>query len=196
MEWRSRYRVCRGRAALGRDAERRRRHADLYDPGRLAAELRRAPREDLRDDPLAAPFYSMLIRVNPDNPGSTTDYRLRCLHRNADADRRRQDLTFKIRDDVKFHNGEADRRGCRRELQQDRVPAANVLSPRASNFMMVERSRRPTRKRSSSVSSSRPARFCRRSPIRQLHLPEENSRQDPHWYEKNIMGPARSNSPV
>ena len=35
----------------------------------------------------AAPFYSVLIRINPDNPSSTDRLRLRPLHRDADADR-------------------------------------------------------------------------------------------------------------
>jgi hypothetical protein len=39
-----------------------------------------------------APFYSVLIRVNPDNPGSPTDFVCDLLHRDAAARRRRQDL--------------------------------------------------------------------------------------------------------
>src|SRR5437763_5539506 len=40
----------------------------------------------------AAPFYSTLIRVNPNDPGIDHRHRLRCVHRDADADRRRQNL--------------------------------------------------------------------------------------------------------
>ena len=40
----------------------------------------------------AAPFYSVLIRVNPNEPGLDDRFRLRSLHRNAEADRWRQDL--------------------------------------------------------------------------------------------------------
>ena len=35
----------------------------------------------------AAPFYSVLIRVNPDNPVLDHRFRLRSLHRDAEADR-------------------------------------------------------------------------------------------------------------
>ena len=35
----------------------------------------------------AAPFYSVLIRVNPENPASTDRFRLRSVHRDAEADR-------------------------------------------------------------------------------------------------------------
>src|SRR5258708_21336810 len=54
----------------------------------------------------AAPFYSVLIRINPDNPGSTTD--IVCdlcteLPKPTDGGKT---YTFKIRDDVKFHNAD------------------------------------------------------------------------------------------
>jgi peptide/nickel transport system substrate-binding protein len=34
-----------------------------------------------------APFYSVLIRINPENPSSTTDFVCRPLHGDAAADR-------------------------------------------------------------------------------------------------------------
>ena len=40
----------------------------------------------------AAPFYSVLIRINPDNPEIDYRHRLRSVHRDAAADRGRQDL--------------------------------------------------------------------------------------------------------
>ena len=33
-----------------------------------------------------APFYSVLMRVNPENPSDTDAFRLRSLHRDPDAD--------------------------------------------------------------------------------------------------------------
>ena len=33
-----------------------------------------------------APFYSVLIRANPENPANTTELRLRCLHRDSQTD--------------------------------------------------------------------------------------------------------------
>ncbi len=33
-----------------------------------------------------APFYSVLMRVNPENPSDTTQFRLRSLHRDPEAD--------------------------------------------------------------------------------------------------------------
>ena len=39
-----------------------------------------------------APFYSVLIRLDPEHPGRRHEVRLRPLHRDAEADRRRHDL--------------------------------------------------------------------------------------------------------
>src|SRR5690348_17381163 len=54
-----------------------------------------------------APFYSVLIRVNPDNPASTTDFVCDvCTEFPAPSDGGRT-YTFHIRDDIRFLDGSA-----------------------------------------------------------------------------------------
>jgi peptide/nickel transport system substrate-binding protein len=50
------------------------------------------------------PFYSLLIRINPDNPQSTTDF-ICDLCESYDADAKSKTYTFNIRQNVKFHDG-------------------------------------------------------------------------------------------
>src|SRR5246127_3840278 len=54
---------------------------------------------------MTAPFYSVLIRVNPQNPSSTTDFVCDlCTKMPAPTDGGRT-YVFRIRDGVKFHDG-------------------------------------------------------------------------------------------
>ena len=52
-----------------------------------------------------APFYSLLIRVNPENPQSTTDFICDLCEGKWQVSQDRLSYTFKIRENVKFHDG-------------------------------------------------------------------------------------------
>src|SRR5438445_2287619 len=52
-----------------------------------------------------APFYSVVIRVNPDNPASTTDFVCDVCTEIPEPSDRGRTYTFLIRDDVRFEDG-------------------------------------------------------------------------------------------
>src|ERR1700688_3711496 len=87
----------------------------------------------------AAPFYSVLIRVDPAHPSSTTDFVCDlCTEMPKPTDGGRT-YTFKIRDGVKFHDGSpltaADVAASWNEIV---FPREGVLSARTANYLMVD----------------------------------------------------------
>ena len=138
----------------------------------------------------AAPFYSTLIRVNPNDPGSTTDIVCDlCTEMPTPTDGGKT-YTFKIRSDVKFHNGDKlTAEDVAASLNKIAFPADGMLSPRSSNFIMVDkieatdpytvviRLKFPT-------TAFLPALADPYNWIYQRKVLDK----DPHWYEQNIMG--------
>src|SRR5438874_3474447 len=91
-----------------------------------------------------APYYSVLIRINPDNPSSTTDFVCDlCTEMPKPADDGKT-YTFKIRQGVKFHNGDPlTAEDVAKSLQMIAFPPEGVLSPRSSDFDMVDKIEAP-----------------------------------------------------
>ena len=138
----------------------------------------------------AAPFYSVLIRINPDNPSSTTDFVCDLCTEMPKPTDDGKTYTFKIRDGVKFHDGSpltaAD---VAASWQQIIYPPEGVLSPRASNFVMVDKIEAPDPstvvfRLKFATSAFLPALA---DPFAWIYK-KEILDKDPHWYEKNIMG--------
>jgi len=138
----------------------------------------------------AAPFYSVLIRVDPNNPSSTADFVCDlCTAMPQPSDGGRT-YTFKIRDGVKFHDGSpltaADVAASWEHIIH---PPEGVLSPRESHYLMVD-----------AVETPDPAtvvfhlKFATSAFLPALADPyswiykKETLDKNPRWYEKNILG--------
>src|SRR2546423_2194359 len=87
-----------------------------------------------------SPFYSVLIRSNPQNPASTTDFVCDLCTELPQPTDGGKTYTFKIRDGVKFTDGEklsaADVAASWNKII---FPPEGILSPRQSNFVMVDK---------------------------------------------------------
>jgi peptide/nickel transport system substrate-binding protein len=138
----------------------------------------------------AAPFYSVLIRVNPDNPSSTTDFVCDlCVEMPQPTDDGKT-YTFKIRDGVRFHDGSpltaADVAASWNEII---FPPEGVLSARQSHYMMVDKIEAPDAttvvfRLRFATSAFLPALADPYNWIYQKAILD----RDPQWYEKNILG--------
>ncbi len=88
-----------------------------------------------------APFYSLLIRVNPDNPSSPSDFQCDvCEGAVPAATDNGTRYTFKIRKDIKFHDGTPlTAHDVLATYQRIIFPKEGVPSARQSFFRMVEK---------------------------------------------------------
>ena len=137
-----------------------------------------------------APFYSVLIRINPENPSSTTDFVCDLCTEMPQPTDDGKTYTFKIRSDVKFHDGSpltsADVAASYNAII---FPPDGVLSARASNYLMVDKVEAPDPmtvvfrlKFATSAflgAIADPFNFIYKKAILD---------EDPRWYEKNILG--------
>ena len=138
----------------------------------------------------AAPFYSVLVRVNPHNPGSTTDFVCDLCTELPEPGDGGKTWTFKIRDDVKWHDGTrltaADVAASWRKII---APPEGVLSARESHFLMVDKIEAPDPttvvfRLKFATSAFLPALAA---PYNWIYKKEVLDK-DVRWYEKNISG--------
>jgi len=139
---------------------------------------------------VTAPFYSVLIRINPDNPSSTTDFVCDLcteLPKPTDED---ATYTFKLRDGIKFHDGSPlTASDVKASWEHIIHPPEGILSPRQSWYLMVDRIEAPDPQTvvfrlKFATSAFLPALA---DPFTFIYQ-KANLDKDPHWYEKNIMG--------
>ena len=137
-----------------------------------------------------APFYSLLVRINPENPASTTDIVCDLCTEMPKPSDGGKTWTFKIRRGVTFHDGSpltaADVAASFNEII---FPPEGVLSPRVSNYMMVDKVEAPD---ADTVVFR--LKFATEAFLPSLASPfnwiyeKKILDRDPHWYEKNVMG--------
>jgi peptide/nickel transport system substrate-binding protein len=138
----------------------------------------------------AAPFYSVLIRVDPNNPSSTTDFVCDLCTAMPQPTDGGKTYTFKIRSDVKFHDGSpltaADVAASWEHIIH---PPEGVLSPRESHYMMVDTVEAPD-----PTTVIFHLKFATSAFLPTLADPyswiykKATLDKDPRWYEKNILG--------
>ncbi len=137
-----------------------------------------------------APFYSVLIRVNPENPASNEFVCDLCTEIPEPTDGGKT-YTFKIRDGVKFHDGTpltaAD---VAANWQQMTFPPEGVFSARSSIYQaLIDKVENPD---PSTVVFH--LKFATSAFLPMLADPfayiykKDIIEKDPHWYEKNILG--------
>ena len=138
----------------------------------------------------AAPFYSVLIRISPTNPGSSSDVVCDlCTTMPTPTDDGRT-YTFKLREGVRFHDGSpltaADVAASWEHIV---FPPEGVLSPRQSHYMMIDTIEAPDPTTvvfhlKFATNAFLPALADPYSWIYQKAILD----RDPRWYEKNIRG--------
>jgi peptide/nickel transport system substrate-binding protein len=138
----------------------------------------------------AAPFYSTLIRINPENPASTTDFVCDLCTRMPLPSDDGKTYSFKIRDGVRFHDGSAlTAADVAASWNAIINPPEGVSSARQSYYIMVDKVEAPD---PSTVVFH--LRFATSAFLPALADPfawiykKEILDKDPRWYEKNIMG--------
>ena len=137
-----------------------------------------------------SPFYSVLIRINPENPSSTTDFVCDLCTGIPQPTDGGKTYTFKIRTDAKFTDGSplsaADVAASWRMIVS---PPEGITSGRQAFYTMVEKVETPAPttvvfKLKFATTAFLPALA---DPFAYIYK-KEILDKDPHWYEKNILG--------
>ena len=137
----------------------------------------------------AAPFYSTLIQVNPEDPGSDQFVCDLCVEMPTPTDDGKT-YTFKIEPGVKFHDGtlltSADIVASWNKII---FPPEGTVSPRQSYFMMVDKVEAPDPETvvfrlKFPTNAFLPALADPFAFIYEKKILDK----DPHWYERNVMG--------
>ncbi len=137
-----------------------------------------------------APFYSVLIRVNPEDPSSTTDFVCDLCTQMPKPTDQGKTWTFTIRKGVEFTDGTpltaADVAASWNEII---FPPKGVMSGSQSNYIMVKSVTAPDPttvvfRLKFATSAFLPALADPHAWIYEKRILDK----DPHWYDRNVMG--------
>src|SRR5216683_1813748 len=137
-----------------------------------------------------APFYSVLIRANPENPASTTEFVCDVCTGIPEPEDGGRTYSFQIRDGIKFADGSAltayDVMASWNHIVD---PPEGVISARRGYYSMIDRVEAPDAKTVAfhlkyATAAFLPALADPYAFIYKKQLLDQN----PHWFEKNIMG--------
>jgi peptide/nickel transport system substrate-binding protein len=137
-----------------------------------------------------APFYSVLIRANPQNPANTTEFVCDVCTAIPNPTDDGRTYTFQIRDDVKFQDGSAMTANDVAASWNHIVdPPEGVISVRRGYYSMIDKVEAPDAKTvvfhlRFATAAFLPALADPYAFIYQKQILD----RDPHWFEKNIMG--------
>jgi peptide/nickel transport system substrate-binding protein len=137
-----------------------------------------------------APFYSVLIRINPDDPASSTDFTCDLCTEMPQPTDHGLSYAFKIRKGVKFHDGSPlTAEDVAASWNKIVHPKEGVASARQNNFVMVDTITAPDDetvvvKLKFATLSFLPALA---DPFAYIYS-KKILDSDAHFYEKNIMG--------
>jgi len=137
-----------------------------------------------------APYYSVLIRVPPDNPASTTEFVCDLCTEMPKPTDGGKTYTFKIRQDVKWHDGsKLTAKDVLASWNKIVFPPQGITSARVSYYSMVEKIEAPDDATVVFRLKYPSAAFipALADPFTWIYK-KETLDKDPHWYEKNIMG--------
>src|SRR5436305_2950445 len=137
-----------------------------------------------------APFYSVLIRANPENPASTTDFVCDLCSEMPEPGDGGRTYAFPIRGDVKFEDGSGlTAFDVAASWQKIVEPPDGVISARRGYYSMIDKIEAPDAKTvvfrlKFATGAFLPALA---DPYAFIYKKERLDR-DPRWFEKNIMG--------
>lgn len=136
------------------------------------------------------PFYSVLIRVNPENPSSPTDFVGDLALEVPGATDGGRKYTFRLRENARFWDGEpVTAYDVVASLNKIIFPPPDVQSARKAFYSMVEKVYAENEHTVTFALKYRSSAFipALANPYNYIYSAKKLAK-DMHWYEKNILG--------